>query len=120
MKETCCPRATVSFLNDFNQQLVNLLSDEDFRLQVNSILRPADHQLHLLSLGYLAPPISSHSTGYAIDIEKKWYYLYNQKAYTTIINLLKKLAGQKIITFIEENDVWHVCLTPSGIRRYEQ
>ena len=66
--------------NEINEE-ISLDYGNVIKLQVNSIIRTQEHQNHLVSLGYSAASMSSHSCGYAIDIERSWYLLNNKKLF---------------------------------------
>ena len=75
MRITKCKPATIALLNELTQNInIHFGEVRPIKLQVNSILRTVAHQKHLASLGYWAPASTSHTTGYAADIEREWYF----------------------------------------------
>jgi len=119
MKTAKCKPEILALLNEINEE-INQRIVQPHRLQINSILRTVDHQKHLASLGYWAPPTSSHTTGYAVDIEQEWYWQKDQTLFKQIQTVLNKYYQAGIINLIDERKVWHICLNPLFREFYQQ
>ncbi|NJL88986.1 MAG: hypothetical protein HC916_03645 [Coleofasciculaceae cyanobacterium SM2_1_6] len=119
MKITKCKPEMLALLNEITQQSTQNKS-HPHRLQINSILRTVDHQKHLASLGYWAPPTSSHTTGYAADIEQLWYWQKDPILFKQIQLVLNRYYQEGIINLIDEGKVWHICLNPQFRELYLQ
>jgi hypothetical protein len=119
MRTTRCKPVMIALLNEISTQLTSQL-DVPVKLQVNSLLRTVSHQRHLASLGYWAPSVSSHTIGYAADIERNWYVQNHPQLFTALQTVLEGYYRKRVINLIDEGRVWHICLHPSQIDGYGQ
>lgn len=119
MKTIQCKLEMIVLLNEICDR-VSKVYGKEVSLQINSIIRTVEHQKHLAHLGYWAPPNSSHSTGYAADIERRWYYDHNRPLFTIIDQILQDYEKRLILNVINENSVWHICLNPQWIEFYQK
>ncbi|NJR14970.1 MAG: hypothetical protein HC785_04220 [Calothrix sp. CSU_2_0] len=121
MRITKCKPATIALLNEINQNINERIGRaKTIKLQVNSILRTVVHQKYLSSLGYWAPTTTSHTKGYAADIEREWYFQEEPQIFQLIEEVLHEYYEQNIINLIDEEQVWHICLNPEYIKHYGQ
>lgn len=119
MKTTKCKPATIALLNELTQNINQRINQvKPIKLQVNSILRTVAHQKHLASLGYWAPASTSHTTGYAADIEREWYFHQDSQLFQSIQATLHEYYEKQIINLIDEERVWHICLNPNYVEHY--
>lgn len=118
MKTIQCKPEMIALLNEICAR-VGQVYGKGVSLQINSIIRTVEHQKHLAHLGYWAPPNSSHSTGYAADIERRWYYNNNRRLFIIIDQILQEYASRLILNVIDEDQVWHICLNPQWIEFYQ-
>ncbi len=118
MRTGFCKLEILALLNEINEEI-----SKDYgkviKLQINSIIRTQQHQQHLVNLGYTAAKISSHPTGYAVDIERSWYLLHNKKLFLMVEKVLTNYQQKNIINLIDEGIIWHICLNPSYIQTYQ-
>jgi hypothetical protein len=87
-------------------------------LWVTSVVRSAQHQHHLRSLGYAAVLPSAHCCGYAMDVEMRWFRRFDADRALAALLLERQDAG--LINVIDEGQAWHICLSPTsrdGLRR---
>jgi hypothetical protein len=103
----------VAWLNDVADEFDQIAPDRTPPLWVTSAARSVEHQLHLKSLGYIAPLPSSHCVGYAADIEIKWYRRFHAHRILRGLLLDRQRAGE--VNVIDEGQAWHVCLRPDAI-----
>jgi hypothetical protein len=103
----------VAWLNDIADEFDQIAPDRTPPLWVTSVTRSVEHQLHLKSLGYIAPLPSSHCVGYAADIEMKWYRRFRAHRILRGLLLDRQRAGE--VNVIDEGQAWHVCLRPDAI-----
>jgi len=103
----------VAWLNDVADEFEQITPDRTPPLWVTSVARSVEHQLHLKSLGYIAPLPSSHCVGYAADIEMKWYRRFH--AHRILRGLLHDRQRADEVNVIDEGQAWHVCLRPDAI-----
>lgn len=89
-------------------------------IQVNSLIRTIEHQNQLLKIGYTYSTFSAHCKGYAVDIERKWYVMNDRPLFRIINSCLKMYAEKGIINLIDEGLVWHICLNPAYIEKYQK
>ncbi|MFZ0216342.1 MAG: hypothetical protein WAM30_10440 [Candidatus Dormiibacterota bacterium] len=80
---------------------------------VTSMVRSVEEQHELRALGYPAFVPSSHSSGYAFDVEVHWFARFGAR--TTLIDLLCEYQRAGAINAIDEGHVWHVCLSPDAV-----
>lgn len=119
MKTTKCKPATIALLNKLTQKINQRINQvKPIKLQVNSILRTVAHQKHLASLGYWALASTSHTTGYAADIEREWYFQEDSQLFRSIQATLHEYYEKQIINLIDEERVWHICLNPKYVEYY--
>lgn len=107
------PRAqpqAVAWLNDIAGEFAASAPEGTPPLWVTSVARSVEHQLHLKSLGYIAPLPSAHCVGYAADIEMKWYRRFHAHRILRGLLLDRQRAGE--VNVIDEGQAWHVCLRP--------
>jgi hypothetical protein len=110
------PRAqpeAVAWLNSVASEFAASAPDGTPPLWVTSVTRSIEHQLHLKSLGYIAPLPSAHCVGYAADIEMKWYRRFHAHRILRGLLLDRQRAGE--VNVIDEGQAWHVCLRPDLI-----
>jgi hypothetical protein len=103
----------VAWLNDIADEFSQIAPDRTPPLWVTSVTRSVEHQLHLKSLGYIAPLPSTHCVGYAADIEMKWYRRFRAHRILRGLLLDRQRAGE--VNVIDEGQAWHVCLRPDAI-----
>jgi hypothetical protein len=103
----------VAWLNDIADEFEQIAPDGTPPLWVTSVTRSVEHQLHLKSLGYIAPLPSSHCVGYAADIEMKWYRRFHAHRILRGLLLDRQRAGE--VNVIDEGQAWHICLRPDAI-----
>ncbi len=103
----------VAWLNDIADEFDQIAPDGTPPLWVTSVTRSVEHQLHLKSLGYIAPLPSSHCVGYAADIEMKWYRRFHAHRILRGLLLDRQRAGE--VNVIDEGQAWHICLRPDAI-----
>ncbi|NES24763.1 MAG: hypothetical protein F6K41_39105 [Symploca sp. SIO3E6] len=118
MKTVRCKLAIIALLNQLSDD-VGKLCRRSVSLQVNSIIRTVEHQQHLAGLGYWAPQTTSHSTGYAVDIEQAWYAKNDRQLFEGIQLVLEDYARRLHLNVIDEERIWHICLNPQLIEFYE-
>ncbi len=118
MKTVQCKPSTIGLLNQISED-VGKVCGRSVSLQINSIIRTRQHQKHLASLGYWAPQTSTHSTGYAVDIEQAWYAKNDRLLFSGIQVVLEDYFRRSILNVIDEERVWHICLNPKFIEFYE-
>lgn len=117
---TRCKKATAALINELSEAVAQEIETKyPFKLLVNSVLRTADYQHALASLGYVAPRNSSHLAGYAVDVEQWWYYQHNRRVHNAIQSVLDQLFNRNVINVIDERTHWHVCLNPRFIPYFE-
>jgi hypothetical protein len=103
----------IAWLNDVADEFEQIAPENTPPLWVTSVARSVEHQLHLKSLGYIAPLPSSHCVGYAADIEMKWYRRFHAHRILRGLLLDRQRAGE--VNVIDEGQAWHVCLRPNAI-----
>lgn len=118
MRTIYCKLEIIALLNEINEE-ISIAYGNVIKLQINSIIRTKEHQQHLVNLGYSAASMSSHSCGYAIDIERSWYLLNNKKLFLSIQKTIDMYQKRGIIHLINEGNIWHICLNPSYIHHYQ-
>lgn len=106
----------VAWLNDIADEFDQIAPDGTPPLWVTSVTRSVEHQLHLKSLGYIAPLPSSHCVGYAADIEMKWYRRFHAHRILRGLLLDRQRAGE--VNVIDEGQAWHVCLRPDAVSSF--
>jgi hypothetical protein len=100
----------VAWLNDIADEFAASAPEGTPPLWVTSVARSVEHQLHLKSLGYIAPLPSAHCVGYAADIEMSWYRRFRAHRILRGLLLDRQRAGE--VNVIDEGQAWHVCLRP--------
>lgn len=118
MRTTYCKLEIIALLNEINKE-ISIDYGNVIKLQINSIIRTKEHQEHLVKLGYSAASMSSHSCGYAIDIERSWYLLNNKELFLSIQKVIDHYQKKEIIHLIDEGNIWHICLNPNYIEYYQ-
>jgi hypothetical protein len=119
LKITRCPLPTFRLLNCIAQISAKNIPHQKIKpLLVNSVLRTVKHQMHLATLGYIAPFNSSHINGYAADIEQKWYKENNPIQHEAIQSVLDDFASRQIINCVDYSNLWHICLNPKYISQF--
>jgi hypothetical protein len=103
----------VAWLNDIADEFEQIAPARTPPLWVTSVARSVEHQLHLKSLGYIAPLPSSHCVGYAADIEIRWYRRFHAHRILRGLLLDRQRAGE--VNVIDEGQAWHICLRPYAI-----
>ena len=109
---------TVAWLNQLAEEFARVAPAGTPPLWVTSLARSVAHQQHLKDLGYIAPLPSAHCTGYAADVEMKWYRRFHAHRLLRGLLLDHQRAGE--VNVIDEGQAWHVCLSPgivAGPRR---
>ena len=112
------PRAqpeAVVWLNSMASEFAASAPEGTPPLWVTSVARSVDHQLHLKSLGYIAPLPSAHCVGFAADIEIRWYRRFHAHRILRGLLLDRQRAGE--VNVIDEGQAWHICLRPDLIIR---
>jgi hypothetical protein len=100
----------VAWLNDVAEEFADVAPDGTPPLWVTSVARSVEHQRHLKALGYIALLPSAHCTGFAADIEMKWYRRF--RAHRILRGLLLDRQRANQVNVIDEGQAWHVCLHP--------
>jgi hypothetical protein len=107
--------AAVAWLNSVASEFAVSTPEGTPPLWVTSVARSVEHQVHLKSLGYIAPLPSAHCVGYAADIEIKWYRRFHAHRILRGLLLDRQRAGE--VNVIDEGQAWHICLRPDLIVR---
>lgn len=118
MKVTECKLEMIALLNQICDRVEGEVGKSIY-LQINSIIRTLEHQKYLASLGYWASPRTTHSTGYAADIEREWYYRNDRQLFDAIEQVLEDYQSRSVLNVINEQQVWHICLNPKWIKYYQ-
>ena len=104
--------AVVAVVNQIARELAAALPPRTPRLWVTSMVRSVQHQHRLRSLGYAAVLPSSHCSGFACDVEMRWFRRFDQDHLLARLLLERQEAGQ--LNVIDEGQAWHLCVNPAA------
>ncbi|MGI5215711.1 hypothetical protein [Plantactinospora sp. CA-290183] len=105
----------VALLNQLAVDLAQRGTGPTPPLWVTSLARSVEHQHRLRALGQAAMLPSGHCTGHAVDIEMSWFRRFD--AHGTLAALLLERQGWGDVNVIDEDQFWHVCVSPRGAGR---
>lgn len=105
-------REVVALLNDIGREFASATPPGTPPLWVTSLVRSAEHQYRLRSLGYAAMVPSGHCLGYAADVEMTWFQRFGVRDVLADLLLARQAAGE--INVVDEGQAWHLCLAPAA------
>lgn len=110
MRFTRSRPVVVAVVNQIAREFAAALPPRTPRLWVTSMVRSVEHQYRLRALGYAATLPSSHCSGYACDLEMKWFRRFDPGNVLGRLLFERQEAGQ--LNFIDEGKTWHLCVSP--------
>ncbi len=103
----------VAYMNELALEFKRLAPARTPPLWVTSMVRSAQDQSELRTLGYAAFVPSAHSSGYAFDVEVEWYRRFRADAAMRALLVGHQRDGT--INAIDEGQVWHICMSPHAV-----